>query len=69
MFDRLKTTIATPRQIQYKKINGYNAKIVTPKQYGKGITGIYIDSLRFSSSEKLKFNLYGRNLKRNNQED
>lgn len=46
----------------YEIISGYKAKIVTPKQTGRGITGVYIDSLGFSSLGKIKFNLYAENL-------
>lgn len=54
-------------KITYKKIDGYKAKIVEPKQIGKGITGIYIDSLKTESLGKIRFNLYGKNLKKESQ--
>ncbi|WP_454047444.1 hypothetical protein [Chryseobacterium sp. Marseille-Q8038] len=54
-------------KITYKKINGYKAKIVEPKQVGKGMTGIYIDSLKTESIGKIGFNLYGTNLKKESQ--
>lgn len=54
-------------KITLKKIDGYNAKILEPKQVGKGITGVYIDSLKTESIGKIRFNLYGTNLKKENQ--
>ncbi|MDR4951638.1 hypothetical protein REB14_05525 [Chryseobacterium sp. ES2] len=54
-------------KITYKKIDGYKAKIVEPKQVGKGMTGIYIDSLKTESIGKIRFNLYGTNLKKESQ--
>ncbi|MEJ5050493.1 hypothetical protein WH221_11675 [Chryseobacterium culicis] len=54
-------------KITYKKIDGYKAKIVEPKQVGKGMTGIYIDSLKTESIGKIRFNLYGTNLKKETQ--
>lgn len=54
-------------KITYKKIDGYKAKIVEPKQIGKGITGIYIDSLKTDPIGNIKFNLYGINLKKESQ--
>ncbi len=54
-------------KISYKKIDGYKAKIVEPKQIGKGITGIYIDSLKTDPIGNIKFNLYGINLKKESQ--
>lgn len=54
-------------KITYKNINGYHVKILEPKHIGKGITGIYIDSINNGSLEKIKFNLYGKNLAKENQ--
>ncbi|MDR6487897.1 hypothetical protein J2799_002402 [Chryseobacterium vietnamense] len=54
-------------KIIYKKIDGSKAKILEPKQVGKGITGVYIDSLKTGSIGKIRFNLYGTNLKKENQ--
>lgn len=54
-------------KVTYKKIDGYKAKILEPKQAGKGITGIYIDSLKTGSLGKIRFNLYGTNLKKESQ--
>ncbi|MCW1960541.1 hypothetical protein [Chryseobacterium viscerum] len=54
-------------KITYKKIDGYKAKILAPKQIGKGMTGVYIDSIKTVSLGKIRFNLYGTNLKKENQ--
>lgn len=53
----------------FKSISGYNAKIVSPKKSGNGLTGIYIDSLGTSSIGKIKFNLYSLNLNTKNQKE
>ncbi|OCK53215.1 hypothetical protein BA768_01275 [Chryseobacterium sp. CBo1] len=53
----------------YEKISGYNAKIVSPKRSGEGITGVYFDSLGASSLGKIKFTLYGQNLNFKNQKE
>ncbi|WP_263004301.1 hypothetical protein [Chryseobacterium edaphi] len=45
-----------------ERLSGYQAKIVYPKKAGKGITGIYIDSIGHSSLGKIEFNLYAENL-------
>ncbi|WP_162800857.1 hypothetical protein [Chryseobacterium sp. KLBC 52] len=54
-------------KITYKNIDGYKAKILEPKQVGKGMTGVYIDSLKTGSIGNIKFNLYGINLKKESQ--
>ncbi len=51
----------------YKKLDGYNAKIVVPKKYGVGISGVYIDSLWMNKEDRVKFNFYGNNLTKENQ--
>ena len=53
----------------FKSISGYNAKIVSSKKSGNGLTGIYIDSLGTSSIGKIKFNLYSLNLNTKNQKE
>lgn len=55
--------------VSYRQIDSYNAKIVVPKKYGNGLTGIYIDSLWGSGFAVNKFNLYGVNLSKDNQEE
>ncbi|MDR6463361.1 hypothetical protein [Chryseobacterium sediminis] len=54
-------------KITYKKIDGYKAKLLEPKKIGKGMTGVYIDSLKTGSLGKIRFNLYGTNLKKESQ--
>ncbi|TZG00113.1 hypothetical protein FW781_09345 (plasmid) [Chryseobacterium panacisoli] len=54
-------------KITYKKIDGYKAKILEPKKIGKGMTGVYIDSLKTGSLGKIRFNLYGINLNKESQ--
>lgn len=54
-------------KITYKKIDGYKAKLLEPKKIGKGMTGVYIDSLKTGSLGKIRFNLYGKNLKKESQ--
>ncbi len=49
-------------------IDGYQSKIVTPRKPGKGITGIYIDSLNGAGFSRHKFNLYGHDLSLENQQ-
>src|SRR5690606_5401378 len=54
------------RQIKkWDTISGYFSKIVSPRNPGDGVTGIYIDSL---NSDKIRFNLYGIDLKPKNEE-
>ncbi len=59
---------------KYKKTNviwdtidGRRAKIVLPRQSGIGMTGVYIDSLWQSGDAINKFNLYGDDLKPENE--
>ncbi len=48
-------------------IDGRKAKIVYPRKSGIGTTGVYIDSLWVSGSGIDRFNLYGENLKPENE--
>jgi hypothetical protein len=48
-------------------IDGRRAKILSPIKPGTGTTGIYIDSLWQAGSDVDKFNLYGTNLKPQNE--
>jgi len=48
-------------------IDGRKAKIIYPRQSGIGTTGIYIDSLWVGGSDIDRFNLYGINLKPENE--
>lgn len=51
----------------YEIINGRKAKIIQPKKSGKGIIGIYIDSLWKKGEGIDKFQLNGKNLKLENE--
>jgi hypothetical protein len=53
--------------VSWDTIDGRKAKIVYPRQSGTGTTGVYIDSLWFSGSDVDRFNLYGENLKPENE--
>jgi hypothetical protein len=53
--------------VSYKTMNGYRIKILTPKKYGIGMSGVYIDSLWMDGEDKMKFDLYGTNLSKANQ--
>jgi hypothetical protein len=55
--------------ISWDSINGFKAKIVSPRKSGIGITGIYIDSVRGSGPYTDRFNLYGTNLTPENEKD
>jgi hypothetical protein len=48
-------------------IDGRIAKIVYPRKSGIGTTGVYIDSLWVPGSYVARFNLYGENLKPDNE--
>lgn len=48
-------------------LDGREAKIVYPRESGKGITGVYIDSLWTRKLEIVRFNLYGRDLSPENE--
>lgn len=54
-------------KITYQKVDGYRAKILVPKKVGKGMTGIYIDSLKAGPIGKISFNLYGTDLPKQSQ--
>jgi|SRR5690606_6031842 len=49
---------------KWDTIDGYLAKMIFPIHTGKGLSGIYIDSL---NSDKIRFNLYGIDLKPKNE--
>lgn len=53
--------------ISWDTIDGRRAKILSPIHSGVGMTGIYIDSLWQAGSDIDKFNLYGNNLKPENE--
>ena len=53
--------------VLWDTIDGRKAKIVYPRKSGVGTTGVYIDSLWVSGSDVDRFNLYGENLKPDNE--
>lgn len=53
--------------VSWDTIEGRKAKIVYPRRSGIGTTGVYIDSLWISGSDVDRFNLYGDNLKPENE--
>jgi hypothetical protein len=53
--------------VSWDTIDGHLAKIVCPRQTGIGTTGVYVDSLWDSKIGIIKFNLYGENLKPENE--
>lgn len=53
--------------VTWDTIDGRKAKVLSPIKAGIGTTGIYIDSLWERGSDVDKFNLYGSNLKTQNQ--
>jgi hypothetical protein len=55
-------------RVGYQTLDGKLAKILTPIIPGTGITGVYIDSLWKRETGIDRFNLYGINLKPQNQE-
>jgi hypothetical protein len=54
-------------KIRWKTIDGKRAKIVQPKETGKGITGIYFDSLWTAGSGTDRFQMNGTNLHPDNE--
>ena len=52
----------------WQKIDGHLTKFVTPLISGVGMTGIYIDSLWMAGSDHDRFNLFGTNLKPENEQ-
>ena len=53
--------------VSWETIDGRKAKIVYPRRSGLGTTGVYMDSLWVSGSGVDRFNLYGDNLKPENE--
>lgn len=54
--------------VLWDTIDGRPAKIVYTRKKGNGVTGVYIDSVWGSGSAVDRFNLYGENLKTENEE-
>ncbi|WP_312789544.1 hypothetical protein [Sphingobacterium sp.] len=56
------------QNVSWDTIDNRRAKIVFPRISGKGSTGVYIGSL-WGDSSKVRFNLYGSNLKTQTEQD
>jgi len=54
-------------KVTWDTIDGRIAKILSPINSGIGTTGIYIDSVWVGSRGKTSFNLYGKNLSKENE--
>lgn len=54
--------------VLWDTIDGRKAKIVYPRTTGSGTTGVYIDSLWVAGADNDRFNLYGNNLKLDNEQ-
>lgn len=53
----------TTQQFEQTILNGKQAKMVLPKQIGKGVTGVHITAIRFVHEQNTyEFTLYGRDL-------
>jgi len=65
--DSLSKDKVVKSNITWDTIDGRRAKVLSPVKPGVGTTGIYIDSLWQAESDIDKFNLYGTDLKPNNQ--
>ena len=57
----------TKSNVAWDTIDGRRAKILTPKKPGDGVTGLYMDSLWQAGASVDRFNLYGKNLKPDNE--
>jgi len=57
------------QNVSWETIDSKSAKIVFPRISENGITGIYIDSLWRIGSSNSRFNLYGWDLKTQNESD
>ena len=51
----------------FEVIDGKSAKIILPISTGKGVTGIYFDSLILRGNQKVKLEISGNNLKPENE--
>lgn len=54
-------------KVIWRTIDSKRAKIVQPKQTGKGMTGVYFDSLWTKGSGTDRFQMNGKNLNPNNE--
>jgi hypothetical protein len=65
--DSLRIDSLIQSRFTWETINKRKAKIVMPKQSGKGTTGVFIDSLWKRGDNVDKFSIYGKNLKLSNE--
>ena len=57
------------QNVNLDTINGYEAKLVYPRKTGRGITGVYFDSLYNENTiGRVRLNLYGTNLTSKNEQ-
>ncbi|PZP40625.1 MAG: hypothetical protein DI598_19250 [Pseudopedobacter saltans] len=68
LVDSVNKSKVVKSNISWSTIDDRRAKILSPIKSGEGITGIYFDSLWQAGSDIDKFNLYGTNLKENNEQ-
>lgn len=57
------------QNILFNTVNNVLLKITIPRTPENGFTGVYIDSVGNDNLGRIKFNLYGNNLKYGNQKD
>lgn len=56
------------QNVFFDTVSGLHAKITVPRRVGRGITGVYIDSIKSDAGGRLKFNFYATNLDSAKQE-
>lgn len=66
-----KAILNKKENFEFDTVGGFKAKLVKPIKIGEGVTGIYFDSLRNSSSMEMtvKLNFYGIDLNEQDQND
>lgn len=50
------------QNVYFDTVSGLHAKITVPRRVGRGITGVYIDSIKSDAGGRLKFNFYAKDL-------
>ena len=55
-------------EYHFEKINNLNAKVVTPKKAGIGMTGVYFENTR-ANGKGMRFQISGYNLSEKNQKE
>ena len=55
-------------EYHFEKINSVNAKVVTPKKVGIGMTGVYFESKK-ANGKGIRFQISGYNLSEKNQKE